>query len=141
MIENHKRGARFARIGCVVLALTTASAGCASIVNGTKQKVSFSSDPPGASVIVDGTEMGTTPTEVELARDRKHSVRIEKAGYVAYESSTSTTFHDAWMFADLPVALFVPPVMFLEYLDPGAYDLSPKEVKARLIEGPSESTH
>ncbi len=132
MTENQKRSARFTRIGCFALALTTASAGCASIVNGTRQKVSFSSDPPGASVIVDGTEMGTTPTEVALARDQKHSVRIEKAGYVAYESALSTTFHDEWTL--------VPLVFFLEQFDPGAYDLSPKEVKARLIGGPSAPT-
>ena len=140
MIEGFKRSARFAGIGWVALALATASAGCASIVNGTRQKVAFSSDPPGASVIVDGTEMGTTPTEVALARDQKHSVRIQKAGYVAYESSTSTTFNGLWMLADMPVGAFVPVVPLLEYWDPGAYDIEPHEVTAHLLAAPSAPT-
>ena len=137
MIENHKLSASFAPVVCVALALTTASAGCASIVNGTKQKVAFSSDPPGASVTVDGTEMGTTPTEVALARDHKHSVRIEKAGYVAYESSTTTTFHDVWMLADMPVGAVVPGIELLEYWDPGAYEIQPHEVTAHLLAAPT----
>ncbi len=47
---------------------------CATIVKGTSQKIPVTSAPIGAKVLVDGTEMGTTPrleiTEIDAARLR-----------------------------------------------------------------------
>ena len=53
-------------VGVVVLALTTAS--CTTLFNRTSQRVEVVSEPPGATVYVDGAEVGTTPTEVVLSR-------------------------------------------------------------------------
>jgi len=43
-------------------------------------------DPPGATVLVDGTEVGSAPRELELAAGR-HLVVVRRAGYVATERS------------------------------------------------------
>src|SRR5439155_20132324 len=51
--------------------------GCASIAHGTKQKVNFSSVPPGATVTVDGRGATTTPAVAELSRKNEHDVKIE----------------------------------------------------------------
>lgn len=52
--------------GLIVLILLTSS--CASIFTGSKSKVLFTSVPPGATIIVNGMEKGTTPATIKLKR-------------------------------------------------------------------------
>ena len=65
----------------LLLICQSAIGGCATIVNGTTQKVSVSSDPPGAQLVVDGESTYTTPATVELSRKRDHLLTISKEGY------------------------------------------------------------
>ncbi len=55
--------------------------GCASIVHGSGQEVSISSDPSGAYVFVDGQKMGRTPMSANLKRKRSHQLVVHKDGY------------------------------------------------------------
>jgi len=59
--------------------------GCATILNGPTQKVKFDSKPPGATVYLDGKDIGLTPKLVILSRFRSPRVRIEMAGFQPYE--------------------------------------------------------
>ena len=54
---------------------------CGTLFNGSTDKVSFSSDPSGAKIYVNGQLMGKTPTQMSLPN--KHPVNIEfrLAGY------------------------------------------------------------
>ena len=45
----------------------------------------FESDPPGASVFVEGSFAGTTPARVPLPSKARVSVRIERPGYTTHE--------------------------------------------------------
>lgn len=54
---------------------------CATIVNGTTQKIPVSSDPIGASVFVDGVPVGYTPLNIELKRKHTHLVTVSHEGY------------------------------------------------------------
>src|SRR5260370_42161137 len=131
-----KRRVCLVRSWGMMLAVTIAVAGCASAIKGTRQTVAFSSDPPGASVIVDGTNLGTTPAEIELARHDSHSVRIEKVGYVPYETTTSSSLNN-WQWLDVVSALGFPPAIFDSLFDAGAHDIQPPEVTAHLLAAPS----
>ncbi len=52
----------------ITLLLTT---GCASIFTGSKRKVMFETDPPGAKIYVNGFEKGMTPVQLKVkAEDR-----------------------------------------------------------------------
>ncbi len=125
----------------LMLAAIVACAGCASAVEGTRQQVAFSSDPPGASVIVDGVNLGTTPAEIELGRRHSHSVRIEKVGYVPYETTTSSSLTN-WQWLDIVPAMVFPPVLFFDYIfDAGAYEVEPNEVTAHLAVAPPAPNH
>jgi hypothetical protein len=54
-----------------------------SLADGAGQaSVAVKSRPPGATVIVDGREMGTTPTTLELSAG-KHRIELRKQGYAA----------------------------------------------------------
>lgn len=57
------------------------TAGCASIIKGTSQTVSFNSNPEGAEVIVDGNSLGVTPLSVSLAKNKYTNVTFKKDGY------------------------------------------------------------
>lgn len=47
------------------------SSSCASIISGSKRKVLFETDPPGAKVFVNGMEKGITPVQLKVkAEDR-----------------------------------------------------------------------
>lgn len=61
--------------------LLLCAAGCASIVSGTTQTVSFHSNPEGATVMVDGTTLGKTPLSMTLKKGKYRSVSFEKEGY------------------------------------------------------------
>ena len=107
------------------------STGCASTVEGRHQAVAVNSDPPGAEVIVDGADLGTTPAVINLARHHDHSIRLDKPGYVPYEITTTSTLSN-WGWAYLPAAIF-PPAIFVLFADDGAFDVKPPQVTAQLV--------
>ncbi len=53
---------------------------CATIINGTRQKIVVTSTPAGA-VVTDGVNCWITPTEVILKRRDEHRLFIWKPGY------------------------------------------------------------
>lgn len=57
------------------------SSGCASIVSGTTQEMSFQSNPDGALVTVNGREIGKTPLVVQLKRGHAKPLTFSKEGY------------------------------------------------------------
>ena len=57
------------------------SSGCATIVSGTNQKVSVTSQPPGAKVTADGKMTATAPTDFTLDRKSDHTLEFSKEGY------------------------------------------------------------
>ena len=67
--------------------------GCASIINGSTQKVKINSQPPGASVRIDGAPTGATPTVAELSRKSSHRVEVSLNGYRTYEKVLEPSFN------------------------------------------------
>ena len=61
--------------------LLASSAGCATIVKGSHQKVPIASELPGADVLVDGSMVGQTPLNLEMKRKNDHLVTIQMAGF------------------------------------------------------------
>src|SRR5690606_14191454 len=73
-----------AAVACVLLL-----ANCGTIMHGTTQGVSISSNPTNARVLVDGQPMGQTPATLDLKRKDNHTVRLELDGYQPYEVAIS----------------------------------------------------
>jgi hypothetical protein len=67
------------RIAVVVMA--SLSAGCASIFSGTSQEMVFNSNPDGATVTVDGREVGKTPLAIKVPRGSAKPLLFNKDGY------------------------------------------------------------
>ena len=54
---------------------------CATILSGTKQAITFESSPSGASVYLDGEQVGVTPFTENLKKNKYSSFRVELDGY------------------------------------------------------------
>ena len=67
----------------VLLALSLAAGGCASVFHGTRQSVEVFTEPTGATATV-GDQHVTTPGVLKLPRKVKNTeIRIEKEGFAA----------------------------------------------------------
>ncbi len=49
--------------------------------DGTTQTIAFKTEPPGATILIDGKDKYTSPAEVCLTCDMNHSYEIDKDGY------------------------------------------------------------
>lgn len=76
-----------------LLLLTVFGSGCATIIQGTTQKIPVSSVPSGAKVTVDESTGFTTPTVLELSRKEHHTLQFSLEGhhpeFMKLESVTS----------------------------------------------------
>jgi hypothetical protein len=102
-----KRAFPYLTLAGGLLCLTT---GCASIVSGTHQKVTFNSNPSGAKVsIVDGkgetVSEGTTPFTAELRKGNpyfqpgKYNLTFTKEGHAEYKQELKSTVN-GWYFGN-----------------------------------------
>lgn len=75
--------------------------GCASIMTGTSQQVSFASDPSGAKVDIQPSGFqGTTPFTVDLKKGRGYIATARKEGYEKAVQSIGTTFN-GWFIGNI----------------------------------------
>jgi hypothetical protein len=58
---------------------------CATLIPKSSETIPVTSHPPGAKIIIDGKEIGHTPLNLKLRRNKNHVIRIEKQGYKPYE--------------------------------------------------------
>jgi hypothetical protein len=76
-------GNRFVAI-TVAFAVSAATSGCATIVQGRTEGITVVSNPPGATVKTANVQI-TTPGELKLRRDRDHSLVVDKEGFPTRE--------------------------------------------------------
>ena len=101
-----------------IVAVLFVISGCATIMSGTTQKVTFDSDPSGAKVVigkkkkkdgemtmVDSYDAGVTPLTVELSRRHSTIVQISMEGYKTKEVELKRKINN-WVLGD--VALTSP---------------------------------
>jgi len=55
--------------------------GCATVISGTSQDITFESSPSGATVWLDGERYGVTPFTATLKKNKFKSFRVELDGY------------------------------------------------------------
>ncbi len=68
-------------ICAVLMVFILTMSGCATITCGPNQRVPVSTNPPGATVSVDGTGSHKTPTTLKLRRKTDHNLIFTKEGY------------------------------------------------------------
>jgi hypothetical protein len=118
---------RYAALAAVLLT----APGCATIVQGEHQSVPFNTDPSGALVLVDGVEMGRTPTVLSLDRGEDHEVVLSLDGY----RDVTLRLDQEFDFVPAVVGNFFSWNLFglaVDVLTGAAYELSPEQVTRTL---------
>lgn len=104
--------------------------GCATVINGTTQRIDVDSVPQGAVVYVDGSQYGTTPAVLSLSRNSEHTVRIAKEGYGSREVRVTKKFNTT-----TSGNFFIGGLIGVA-VDAGSgamYDLEPKWINVSLV--------
>ena len=92
-------------IALIILVISTVLSGCATIISGPDQTISFNSEPEEADVYLSGRKIGTTPLKVSIPKGGNQNVSFRKEGYKTYNTPLTTTF-DGWFIGNLITGLF-----------------------------------
>jgi hypothetical protein len=75
------------------VALTAFASGCATILDGSSQVVTFNSQPTGAKILINGDQVGVTPLSTQLHRSKSTIVLAKKEGYDDQQITMQTKFN------------------------------------------------
>ena len=83
----------------LILAALSLVAGCATIVTGSTQTLTINTTPSGATVTLNGNNLGVTPMSIEVKRpETERSVfRFEKEGYKPLELPVARSMNTWWL--------------------------------------------
>jgi len=76
----------------VVLALSFLVSSCATLFSGGRDTVTVNSMEPGTSIFIDGVLRGRDTASADVKRGKKHTIRVEKAGFQPVTVETSESF-------------------------------------------------
>jgi hypothetical protein len=114
----------------VILVFLMIGSGCATVTGGARdQHVKITSNPVGATVLVDGQPVGQTPAEVKLCRKTEHNVEVAYPGY----ETAQTTIHrklNPWLFGNILVG--GPLGLVVDICTDATHNLSPDEIHLQL---------
>jgi hypothetical protein len=114
----------------VTLVFLMIGAGCATVTGGARdQHVKITSNPVGATVLVDGQPVGQTPADVKLCRKTEHNVEVAYPGY----DTAQTTIHrklNPWLFGNILVG--GPLGLVVDICTDATHNLSPDEIHLQL---------
>ncbi len=74
--------------------------GCASIIDGTTQQVSFNSNPDGANVALDGSVIGKTPVSISIKKKSGQTIVFSKEGYKPVSMQLETRMN-SWFWGNI----------------------------------------
>lgn len=83
----------------IILSFTFTS--CATLFKGSTDDVSFSSDPTGAKVYVNGNLLGTTPVQLELKSKNTYTIEFRKEGYDTRTVLLNNSVGGGWVVLDI----------------------------------------
>ncbi len=97
-----KNNNSFFSMVAILVAMSLLFTSCATLFGGgASQNVSFSSEPGGTKVFVNGTPMGTTPCELKLEKKKTYTVEFRKDGYQSYIFNISNSVGAGWIILDI----------------------------------------
>lgn len=109
-------------ISIAILSLSS----CATVFTGTSQKLSVTSDPPGADVVINGINKGQTPVTIDVKKELTgQPIELKKTGYRVSQFTPTTMFNTTSILNILfPIGFVVDALTgaLMKY-NPTSYDL------------------
>jgi len=113
----------------LMLLLVVMFSNCATIIHGSKQDVSISSNPSKALVTIDNIEKGTTPVTLRLSRLDHHTVQINLEGFLPFETKLTRKV-DGWIVGNIVFGGLIG--LAVDAITGGMYKLTPDQIQAEL---------
>ncbi len=112
---------------------------CAAMLKGTSEDVSFSSEPSGIEVFVNGVSMGSTPLRLKLASKDVYTIEFKRDGFETKSYRINNNIGAVWIVLDI-IAGFVP--ILIDAATGAWYELDQKNINAIMENnnGPRERT-
>lgn len=107
--------------------------GCASVFTGVEQKMTFKSEPEGASVYVDDLLIGKTPLDVDLRKDEYKKITFKLHGYEDQTILLKTRFQLAGL-----LNLFFLPGFTIDASTGGMFQYEPGKYYVALVKSASK---
>jgi hypothetical protein len=109
----------------------TLSGGCATVATGGggSQKVKVTSDPPGATVLVDGKPFGVTPAAVPLNRKTDHQIEVSAPGYETAQVTVQPHVNP-WLLGNIIFGGI--PGLLVDVVTDSTHSLTPGDLKVQL---------
>jgi hypothetical protein len=104
--------------------------GCATVLKGNNDTVSFYSNPEGSSVLIDGDLIGFTPCDVRLDTKHTYKIKITKQGYDTYADILSHSVGSGWVIFDVIFGFFPS---FIDMATGSWYELDQKSFDVTLV--------
>jgi PEGA domain. len=102
---------------------------CATIIHGSRQNISISSNPSKAVVVIDNVDKGMTPVTVRLTRKDHHTIQINLAGYLPYETKLTSKV-DGWIVGNIVFGGLIG--LAIDAASGSMYRLTPDQIQAEL---------
>ena len=115
----------------LLLVLMVELSGCSLFVS-SRQRITVSSDPSGAEVLVNGENLGGSPATGTIRRDEPATIMVRKKGYETVTRSTSGRL-SAWGIVDI-IGGVIWLVPFFGLLGAGAWKQEPTNIAVVLPE-------
>ncbi|MDH4155307.1 MAG: PEGA domain-containing protein [Nitrospira sp.] len=111
--------------------------GC-SLFGGSSQNFAVSSDPMGATVRINGQQVGVTPIQYQVSRRGDLLIEVEKTGYKSQFRQTSRKLSSLGIVDVIGGAVFLLPLIGL--IAPGAWEQDPAAMGFSLEPAAASST-
>ncbi|QQE12753.1 PEGA domain-containing protein [Planctomycetota bacterium] len=103
--------------------------GCATIMSGTSQEVLISTEPSGATVVLNDMTM-ETPAKFTLKRSETYVAEISKPGYHTTQVKLEKSMN-GWIFGNIVFGGI--PGLVVDYISGGANNISPGDAHINLV--------
>jgi len=106
--------------------------GCATMVNGTRQKIMVNSSPDEADVLLQGQQVGRTPWMGSVPRASELQLTLAKPGYKDQPLALSSTT-SGWLSVNVFSGLACPLGSTTDLSSGGAYEYQPGSYHVTLV--------
>jgi len=122
-------------LSAIIIAVGLLVVNCASIIHGSKQRVSITSAPEQAKVEITttggiGVFSGTTPASAKLKRKHEYKVEISLEGYKTQTLMIDKGF-DAWVIGNLLCGGIIG--LIIDATSGAMYQLEPEMIHVELV--------